>query len=137
MQAGQQLLGRWTMRNEAIAQLDAVIDDVSGPSTWHASPSRGQDGVAAASSLLHVATVHLVPQQAMLALAGRCCGVVATACQSKHAGSTYNFIIYSCVRWPKLVQSMSFDQSIMIRALLNAPKAIGRVYDFWRRCRPE
>ena len=44
VQAGQQLLERWAMRNEAIAQLEAVIDEVSGPVTSQSSPSRGQEG---------------------------------------------------------------------------------------------
>ena len=44
VQAGQQLLERWAMRNEAIAQLEAVMDEVSGPVTSQSSPSRGQEG---------------------------------------------------------------------------------------------
>ncbi len=44
VQAGQQLLERWAMRNEAIAQLEAVMDEVSGPVTSQSSPSRGQQG---------------------------------------------------------------------------------------------
>ncbi|DBB08447.1 TPA: hypothetical protein ACH3X3_15276 [Trebouxia sp. C0006] len=44
VQAGQQLLERWAMRNEAIAQLEAVMDEVSGPVISQSSPSRGQQG---------------------------------------------------------------------------------------------
>jgi hypothetical protein len=44
VQAGQQLLERWAMRNEAIAQLEAVMDEVSGPVTSQSSPSRDQEG---------------------------------------------------------------------------------------------
>ncbi len=46
VQAGQQLLERWGTRNEAIAQLEAVMDEVSGPVTSQSSPSRGQEGVS-------------------------------------------------------------------------------------------
>ncbi|KAL0041632.1 hypothetical protein WJX79_010152 [Trebouxia sp. C0005] len=44
VQAGQQLMDRWAMRNEAIAQLEAVMDEVSGPVASHSSPSRDQQG---------------------------------------------------------------------------------------------
>ena len=43
-QAGQQLLKRWGTRNEAIAQLEAVVDGVSGPVASQTSPARGQEG---------------------------------------------------------------------------------------------
>lgn len=45
VQAGQQLLERWGTRNEAIAQLEAVVEDVSGPVASQVSPGRGQQGV--------------------------------------------------------------------------------------------
>ena len=44
VQAGQQLLGRWGTRNEATAQLDAVIEDVSGLIAPQLSPGRAQAG---------------------------------------------------------------------------------------------
>ena len=44
VQAGQQLLERWGTRNEAIAQLEAVIEDVSGPVASQVSPGRGKEG---------------------------------------------------------------------------------------------
>ena len=50
VQAGQQLLERWGTRNEAIAQLEAVMDEVSGPVTSHLSPGRRQDGMPRAPS---------------------------------------------------------------------------------------
>lgn len=50
VQAGQQLLERWGTRNEAIAQLEAVMDEVSGPVTSHLSPGRRQDGMPCAPS---------------------------------------------------------------------------------------
>lgn len=37
-------MDRWAMRNEAIAQLEAVMDEVSGPVASHSSPSRDQQG---------------------------------------------------------------------------------------------
>ncbi|KAL3163087.1 hypothetical protein ABBQ32_009505 [Trebouxia sp. C0010 RCD-2024] len=43
-QAGHQLLERWGMRNEAIAQLEAVIEGVSGPVPSYISPARGLEG---------------------------------------------------------------------------------------------
>ena len=45
VQAGQQLLERWGTRNEAIAQLEAVIEGVTGPVASQTSPTRGQEGV--------------------------------------------------------------------------------------------
>ena len=45
VQAGQQLLERWGTRNEAIAQLEAVIEGVSGPMASQSSPARGLEGV--------------------------------------------------------------------------------------------
>lgn len=44
-QAGHQLLERWGTRNEAIAQLEAVIEGVSGPVASHTSPANGLEGV--------------------------------------------------------------------------------------------
>ena len=54
-QAAQQLLERWGARSEAVAQLNAVIDSVSGPSVSQTSPSRCQEGVSASSVQLNVA----------------------------------------------------------------------------------
>ena len=49
VQAGQQLLERWGTRNDAIAQLESVIEEVSGPVISQASPNRGQEGVTITS----------------------------------------------------------------------------------------
>ena len=45
VQAGQQLLERWTTRNQAVAQLDAVVDEVSGPVSSQSLPSQSQQGM--------------------------------------------------------------------------------------------
>lgn len=52
VQAGQQLLERWGTRNEAIAQLEAVVEGVSGPVASQTSPTGGQEGVLGALALL-------------------------------------------------------------------------------------
>ena len=46
-QAGQQLLERWTTRNKAVLELDAVIDEVSGPVPAQSLPTQGQEGMSA------------------------------------------------------------------------------------------
>lgn len=48
-QAGHQLLERWGTRNEAIAQLEAVIEGVSGPVASQISPARGLEGMPSAA----------------------------------------------------------------------------------------
>lgn len=53
VQAGQQLLERWGTRNEAIAQLEAVVEGVSGPVASQTSPTRGQEGVFGHSYLCY------------------------------------------------------------------------------------
>ena len=45
VQAGQQLLERWTTRNQAVAQLDSVVDEVIGPVSSQSLPSQGQQGM--------------------------------------------------------------------------------------------
>ena len=46
VQAGQQLLERWGTRNEAIAQLEAVVEGVSGPVASQTSPPRRLEGMS-------------------------------------------------------------------------------------------